>query len=60
MKRIVVLLPVAAATAGLLAPGISSASATTVAPAKKQTPHLNLKLRAHDGQCPFAAARSDV
>jgi len=60
MKRLVALLPVAAATAGLLAPAVSSASATTVAPAKKQTPQLNLKLRAHHGPCPFAASTSDV
>ena len=60
MKRLVAALPIAVASAGLLAPAVSSASGTTVAPAKKQTPQLNLKLRAHDGQCPFAATRSDV
>ena len=61
MKRIVAALPIAAATAGLIAPTISSASSTTVAPAKKQqTPHI-YKLRTHDGPCPFASASaSDV
>ena len=60
MKRIVAVLPIAAASAALLAPAVSSASSTTVAPAKKQTTHI-YKLRTHSGPCPFSAgASSDV
>jgi hypothetical protein len=59
MKRLVAVLPIAAATAGLIAPAVSSSSGTTVAPAKKQTPQM-YKLRTHSGPCPFAASTSDV
>jgi len=58
MKRIAAALPIAVATAGLLAPAVSSASGTPVV--KKQPMKMKLFQGSHDGQCPFAASRSDV
>jgi hypothetical protein len=58
VKRVTAAIPLAVAAAGLLAPAVSSASGTTVKPASKAPAQSHL--RAHDGQCPFAAARQDV
>jgi len=58
MKRIVAALPIAVATAGLLAPAVSSAAGTAPPAAKTQT--QKMQLHGHDGPCPFAASRADV